>query len=207
MSTTLHAVLGHRLSPADIPALPRALRADAAPELAGAVRALDAALSARPAEEYEDQGWHLSTRRGGRAGVIDPEAVWAAGEAILAKHPAGGVFVWIGHRSCIFGCGLVWSAFIESPHLQALVHDTCAALAPILGSPASIYLPSDYAVSSATNLVYEGGGLAEVAAWLREHHGPPVPSLGALGPPTDGRAWEGNDYFIDTFAPPEDRAP
>lgn len=107
--------------------------------------------------------------------------MWAAGEAILAKHPAGGVSIWIGRRSCIFGCGLVWSAFIGSPHLQALAHDTCAQLSRILGSPAAIYLPSDYAVSGATELVYEGDGLAELQAWLREHHGPPVPSLGALG--------------------------
>src|SRR5207302_302269 len=96
----LLVVLGHHLSSADVLALPHALRSRAAPELAAAIRALDAALSVSHPESQDDQDWRMWVLQSGGAPVTDPEAVWADGKIILVRHPAESVDLYVSRRCC-----------------------------------------------------------------------------------------------------------
>ncbi|HEY8599912.1 MAG TPA: hypothetical protein VIL85_15855 [Thermomicrobiales bacterium] len=126
------------------------------------------------------------------------EEVWAKADGVEIEGPARLNLFVTRHCITLLG-GTRWYAFLAEQDIQHPLRTVFASLGSLLGSPFVIYVPdSAYCPSIAFDVTGEDT-IDEVSAYVRQHCGPPAPSLAELVKGHDGRP-AADGYFIDDFA-------
>jgi hypothetical protein len=101
-----------------------------------------------------------------------------------------------------------WQIFLCDPTTQNMLRQMCFELSQFFRCNRAIYIPdSNWRPSGAVDFVYDSASIDDVEAWLFAECGQPAHALGDIYVKKqtilDGKLydkWEGNGYFIDTFA-------
>jgi len=195
MGVDFTAILDHHLDPAGAADLPARLAA-AEPALAPVLTTLRGAYPVRP----DDGRWRWemdpATFRPGPEAVA---ATWSRGELLVLEGPAG-LSLDVQRAAVIVGHPARWGLFLRDAAIHEPLRRACRAVGAILGSTRAIYLPdSAYQESAALEVVWDGGGVAAVEAWLRQRVGPPAPTLASIVRTRDDGQWASRGYSIDRF--------
>jgi hypothetical protein len=189
MPITFEALIAHGLTKSDVLALPAQLNFAPPAQLAVALENL---------ERLARTDWptYQLTREWTESGIMDAflrrEApTWEKGEMLLFEGP-GNLSLSFGHRVCMVGHGIRWTAFLTEVGWRQALRGVACELADFFGGTQAIYMPDS---SAAFDLVAGGGSFADVTAWLRAHIGPPAPSIAAI---YDSLSDVTEGYFIDT---------
>lgn len=199
MGVDFVAVLGHRLDSAALQALPQALMAS--PEMVVTTAAVLEAIGS-PGAQHIAQANRWTGIEHAQLGPLNPTDRWEAKRLVELDGP-GGMCLDLAPAVCTVSCVTRWAIFLTWPHVQTAVRRMCYAFAHLLDSPFAIYVPdSTYAIAipATIELPIEGYSLEEISAWLREHYGPPAPSLATIySENKEASTWSGDGYYIDTF--------
>jgi hypothetical protein len=174
MSANVAVLFGHQLTPSALLSLPQELRSDRAQTVDAALRSLDASLGTHGSGADWGRPWRMSVLRAVGEEVMDPQLVWDEGRMILLRHPTGHLDLVIGRQACLSIPGVPWSVFLESLQLRIKLQALYDALAGILSSKVVVFLPNQFQISKALDLVYEGQSIDDILLWLKVSHGKPV---------------------------------
>jgi hypothetical protein len=132
------------------------------------------------------------------------EEAWARSDGIQVVGP-GDIALLSFRQCCTFECrtfdsGPRRSIFLEEQDVQRTLRQVAYEMCRIVGSPHAIYLPgTTFHASVGREIVWEGGDLDAVIAYLQKECGPPASSITAIQDETNGHR-RGEGYFIDDFA-------
>jgi hypothetical protein len=104
-------------------------------------------------------------------------------------------------RACEVTSPARWWSFLFEADVRAGLLEGIQGLAKVLRSSTIVYLPdSAYPPSLASDLVYEGRGVADVVTWLETNVGAPAPSIdGICG--ADEENWNESGYVVERLEP------
>jgi hypothetical protein len=200
MGIDFNAVVSHHLTAEEVCQLPVQLtQCDA---LNSACDALEVVMRDRSWRRFRlrKPRWKANWRN---FDVENVELAWSQGiECELERSP---VHLYLSRSACTVWTMTRWRAFLSNDRtrdsLRRVCYELSILMAPTRRIPRAIYLP-DSAVpgSNALELVEQGRLFEEALSWLREHCGPPPPTIASVDQDLGKGEQVSVGYFLDDFA-------